>query len=136
VAYEFQLPLSEVLGWRGPLTYRQFLVLLAWIEIQYDRPSRTDYYLMAQTMEIRSVAGMFSKRRSVRMRDFVLDFGTRAKPKLSEQAKLELNKAVWRDRMKKTRMIETPAPGRPAGERIIKGERLGPGEEVGEELEN
>jgi len=34
------------MGWQGPLTHRQAIVWQAYLEDQWERPSRSDFYLM------------------------------------------------------------------------------------------
>ncbi len=34
------------MGWLGPMTDWQFRVWLAWLDMEWNRPSRTDHYLM------------------------------------------------------------------------------------------
>lgn len=34
------------MGWDGPMTERQYLVWLAWLYEDYNRPSRADYYAL------------------------------------------------------------------------------------------
>lgn len=43
--------LHELLGWPGPMTHRQFAAWQQWLEDQWNRPDRHDYYSMqaAQT---------------------------------------------------------------------------------------
>ncbi len=36
------------------LSHRQYLTLHEWLKEQWDKPSRTDYYLMQLTAEVRS----------------------------------------------------------------------------------
>lgn len=40
------------MGWGGPLTHRQHLAWLEWDFEQWNRPSRTDHYLMQIGMEV------------------------------------------------------------------------------------
>lgn len=35
------------MGWPGPLTHRQYETWQAWLEQQWNEPSRTDHYLMS-----------------------------------------------------------------------------------------
>jgi hypothetical protein len=94
------MTLGELLGWGGPLTHRQYLAWQAWLDIQYDTPSRTDHYLMALTLEVRSVAGMFSKeRKRWQMKDVKLNFGMRPKSPVEEKKQLDAHKALWDLRM-------------------------------------
>ena len=45
--------LHEIMGWSGPLTHRQFLLWRAWLDEQWNRPSRSDHYLMGVGCEVR-----------------------------------------------------------------------------------
>lgn len=75
-----------MLGWEAPLTHRQFRLWQMWRDLQWNRPNRTDYYLMAVQMQIAGVANMFAKhQRSFRLRDFRINFETQrsaAPPKM------------------------------------------------------
>ncbi len=46
IAHELKKQLHEVMGWSGPMTHRQYLALVYWMDLEWDRPNRTDYYLM------------------------------------------------------------------------------------------
>lgn len=51
--------LHELLGWRGPMTHRQFRVWKAWLELDQERPSRSDHYAMQIACEVRRVPYAF-----------------------------------------------------------------------------
>ena len=46
LAHELKIGLNELLGWKGPLTHRQFEAWRAWLQSEWNEPSRTDHYLM------------------------------------------------------------------------------------------
>jgi hypothetical protein len=46
LAHSLGKHLHELMGWPGPLTYRQYKTWEAWLEAEWNRPSRTDHYLM------------------------------------------------------------------------------------------
>ena len=44
--------LHEVMGWPGPLTFRQFLAELEWAFIDLNRPGKTESYIIQNTVEV------------------------------------------------------------------------------------
>lgn len=52
LAHELKKHIHEVLGWSGPMTYRQYLAWQAWIDMEWDRPSRSDWYAMQTAAEV------------------------------------------------------------------------------------
>lgn len=38
--------MHRLLGWPGPVTYRQYLVWMEWLRRQWNEPSRSDHYAM------------------------------------------------------------------------------------------
>lgn len=38
--------LHDLMGWGGPMTHRQYLAWQAWLGMEWNRPSRSDHYLM------------------------------------------------------------------------------------------
>jgi hypothetical protein len=65
-------PLHEVVGWPGPMTYRQELAWQWWLGEDLNHPSRTDHYLM-QVAAITAQAHAKDGAR-IRMDDFRLKF--------------------------------------------------------------
>ena len=53
LAHELKRQVHELMGWTGPLTHRQYLGWQAWLEIEWDRPSRSDWYAMQVAAETR-----------------------------------------------------------------------------------
>jgi hypothetical protein len=47
--------LHEYMGWPGPVTHRQHLAWREWLESQWNAPSRSDYYVMQLTSDVRSI---------------------------------------------------------------------------------
>ena len=43
------------MGWPGPMTHRQYLLWRVWSQEQWNRPSRSDHYLMAVARELRAL---------------------------------------------------------------------------------
>lgn len=96
------------MGWDGPLTHRQFFVWQQWLSDQFEKPSRTDFYLMQVAAEVRK---LFNKNpASVDINNMKLkwkeqneegkDVGV-DKPVNEEQRKkrIEMIKQVWLSRM-------------------------------------
>jgi hypothetical protein len=71
-----------------------------WLDGEYDRPSRSDFYLMQIAAEIRSFMGMFSRGiRRVRIKDFVLSFfGKKKKGGLTPEQDAAVAKQMWKAR--------------------------------------
>lgn len=70
-----------MMGWTGPTTLRQAHIWDEFLMDEWNRPSRSDHYLMAIAAEIRAVRGMFARSpRPVRLGDFIIKF----KPKQEE----------------------------------------------------
>jgi hypothetical protein len=82
-----------LLGWEGPITHRQFAAWCAWEEMELDNPSRTDVYLMQVACEVRRAAVKNPGR--VKLKDFLLKFGTDGKPKLTKEQAAAFAKAKW-----------------------------------------
>ena len=66
------------------MTHRQFLGWQAWFELELNRPSRTDYYLMSVCVEIRRVLSRHPER--IKHKDFLLTFQTGNGKPMSEEA--------------------------------------------------
>jgi hypothetical protein len=49
------------MGWKGPVTHWQFIVWQVWLEQEWNKPSRTDHYLMQLNATVR---GLVSKDRT------------------------------------------------------------------------
>lgn len=37
--------LHDLMGWSGPMTWKQYTTWLAWLELDMERPSRNDWYI-------------------------------------------------------------------------------------------
>lgn len=77
------------------LSYREYKLRLAWLEDQWNNPSRTDYYLMRLTA---IVGGLFSKKK-VKLEDQKISFDnstSRAtKPKITKEQASAKSKSRW-----------------------------------------
>lgn len=63
-------------------THRQYLTWMAWLDEQWNSPSRTDYYLIQIAYLVGCVMSMFSSRRSTtRFETYKLKFTTPAAKK-------------------------------------------------------
>lgn len=82
--------LAELLGWEGPgavLTHRHFGAWQAWLQGEWNRPSRSDHYTAQVACEVRRV--LAKKPAAIRLKDFLLQFkfkGAAKKPATKEQA--------------------------------------------------
>lgn len=94
--------LYEYLGQPGPLTHREHMTWLAWEQLQWNRPSRSDYYQMQTAFEIcRSNA---AKPKKIQFEWFVMKFkdptGVERQLKAT-QGTIAASKAAWINRMTK-----------------------------------
>lgn len=95
------------MGWKHPMTHRQFLAWQYWLSQQYNQPSRTDYYLMQVASEI--LKGRVKDPRKVNIEDFKIPFtigpaNKQSDRKLTEndkrllvthEHKLKANQSTW-----------------------------------------
>lgn len=72
--YRITEPIAEVLS---RISHREFLTRLAWIELQWERPSRTDYYLMQIAWAIFQVKSV----KEILLSTFKLPFQAWKKPR-------------------------------------------------------
>lgn len=56
--HEFKQSLNVYMGWSGGVTHRQFMVVRKWLHDDWEKPSRTDKYIMRLTY---IVDNMFTK---------------------------------------------------------------------------
>lgn len=66
------------MGWPGPMTHRQYLCWEVWLDLEWNRPNRTDHYLASVATEVRR--GNARKPRSVGLKHLMLKFKTPTKP--------------------------------------------------------
>lgn len=81
------------MGWPGPMTHRQFRAWRAWLDMQWDRPSRTDHYIMQATAE--SIRPHVKKGTKVKTSDYRLSFSPDGKRKATPVQSPEENRAAW-----------------------------------------
>jgi hypothetical protein len=91
VSHEWKMPVQDCLERHSR---RQLLVLCAWLDQQWNRPSRTDNYLMQIACEI--VRGRVRNPGAVHVGNFRLQFGEAGptKPVTKEEATIA-SKAKW-----------------------------------------
>jgi hypothetical protein len=97
--------LGEYLGWPGPVTHRQHAAMLAWEAEEWNQPSRTDYYLMSLTAEVRRLFAQHPGR--IQPDDCKLRFsvGTQARSESAERTPTaaeasERSLAIWQARLR------------------------------------
>ncbi len=73
LCHELGKQLHEIMGWPGPMTHRQFRVWKQWLSDEWNRPSRSDHYMMRAALETR-LGNAGKKARQVRMEHFTLKF--------------------------------------------------------------
>lgn len=72
------------------MTHREFLTWQAWIDRQWNRPDRTDFYLMQVACEVRRV--LSRKPAGIKIDDFRLPFGEEGQRELKRQDAEEIAK--------------------------------------------
>jgi hypothetical protein len=101
VSNETGLPLLDILDWGSPLTHRQFVVASTWTNEQWNHPSRSDYYVMANTAMIDNVLNAFRKSpKTISLEEQKLKFTVGPREKEEDdpaklRAKADANKAIW-----------------------------------------
>ncbi len=92
--------LHEVMGWTGPVTYRQHLAWRAWVTMDFESPSRDNYYQMQTAMRIDS--GNVKEPSKLKLDDYRLRSEKSAK-KATKQLTLKeassISKAMWAVRL-------------------------------------
>lgn len=74
-------------------TYRQLLAWIEYLDVQWDEPTRSDFYLMQIACEVRRV--LAKDRNAIQLKHFFLKFNS---PQLAP-ASAEVAKAVWQARL-------------------------------------
>lgn len=123
MAKELGKHLHELMGWSGPMTWRQSLAWHAWLDLRWNRPSLTDYYLMMLVREVGSIPARVwgkSPPQTV-LKDYQLEFlaeGETSKRNkdlgMTPEQKAENAKAIWRARLARPGKLP---PSKPVPER-------------------
>jgi hypothetical protein len=75
-------------------TEKELKVWLAWLDMQWDQPDRTDCYLMQVACEVRRV--LARNPRAIHVKDFKLKFPRRARVSvMSKEHAAARSKARW-----------------------------------------
>jgi hypothetical protein len=75
-------------------TEKELKVWLAWLDMQWDQPDRTDCYLMQVACEVRRV--LARNPRAIHVKDFKLKFPRRSRTKvMSKEQAAAWSKARW-----------------------------------------
>lgn len=83
------MPLRECMQ---KTTHREYLAWMDWLDDQWEKPSRTDNYLMQIALEIRSV--LSKNPRSIKLQHFLLKFLGK-EPELTPEQATRQAKARW-----------------------------------------
>lgn len=76
------------------MTHRLFAAWTAWLKLEWNRPSRTDQYVMSLTAEVRRILHKHPQR--VKLKDFLLIFNDgKGQPKLTEEQAADYAMAKW-----------------------------------------
>lgn len=85
-----------MLGWHVLMTYREFLTWGAWLDRQWNRPSRSDYYEMQTACQVARV--LAKNPGNIKIEHFKLPFGeegTREQKTQEAKAVSASAKAGW-----------------------------------------
>lgn len=63
------------MGWPGPMTHRQFLSWQIWLRLQWERPSRADWYSIQVAGEVRRIwNGLTDTKKAPDFKELTLKF--------------------------------------------------------------
>jgi hypothetical protein len=81
------------MGWHGPVTLRQYMVWMAWLDEDYNHPTRTDFYLMQVALD---AIRPWTKAK-LKLSDFQLEFGKSERRAIHRPSaeEIEANKQRW-----------------------------------------
>ena len=74
-------------------THREYLTWIAWLDEQWNKPSKTDSYLMQIAMEVDRV--LSNNPNSIQMKHKLLKFVEPVLSTMSPEQKLVASKAKW-----------------------------------------
>ena len=84
------MPLAEFMKlW----SHREYLTRLAWLDAQWNKPSRLEYYLMQIAQEVRRV--LSKKPKLIKLKDFLINFGGKKNEKVDYQKTVLASKMTW-----------------------------------------
>jgi len=75
-------------------THREYLTWMAWLNKQWNEPSRTDHYIMQNTAAIQTIQRMLSKGAKPTS-DLKIPFVWKKQVKLSQEERVARSKAAW-----------------------------------------
>ena len=91
--------MGELLGWPGPSTHRQCMAHRAWLDTQWNRPTRSDYLLMRIAQRVLQAASKRPER--VRLEDQNVKFEQRKPtPPVRPEQRARRSKAIWTGALK------------------------------------
>ncbi len=80
--------LHDLLGWRGPMTHRQYVAWQEWLQQQWNEPTRSDHYLMQIAAETRRVnLAKAEDQKSVAIEMYEIDFKFKTKEESVKEEK-------------------------------------------------
>lgn len=74
-------------------THREYLAWMDWLNEEWERPSRSDNYLMQIAAEVRRV--LSKKPNSIKLRDFLLKFKKQKPKELTLEEATKQSKRRW-----------------------------------------
>lgn len=90
------MPLHEAIGFRGPLTHRQYEAWQAWLCKEWNEPDRHDHYLMLIAAEVKRVpAHVWGKAQPIKLSDHRIPFELK---KVETEAEREVDERTERKR--------------------------------------
>lgn len=112
LAHELKKHLHELLGFPAPMTFRQYLAWTAWLDREWNSPSRSDHYAMQTAFLIDNIADAFRSSPSSRsMADYRVKFKSEEE-RLAESTTMSRERLIERKKAAVVGMVEALG-GRP-----------------------
>ena len=95
-AIDHHKELPEVMGWTGGLTHRQLRTWRFWEEDNWNRPDRTDHYIMLIALRLEEIRKMFAKGgRKPSLQGQKIKFGQSNEPDVPESTRIKKSQSAW-----------------------------------------
>lgn len=103
--FHVTVPLDEFME---SISYEEYLIRLQWIEDEFDRPNRSDHYLMLIAAEVRRV--LSKNPNLIKLNDFKLNFKDPPELTLEEATRISKARVAARSRRPKPPVPPRKAP--------------------------
>ena len=84
------MPLYE---WMERISHREYLTRLAWLDEQWDKPDRTDHYLMQLCMVVRQILSKNPK--AIKLEHHELKFTRKVRKVLTKEQQAAASTSFW-----------------------------------------